>query len=337
MADVFAGEKVDTEPVVKIVSQSMPVSLTTIFFLVVAIAYLAAGAFYPTLAWTRRRRLPLTVLAITFIALTPLGLPATAKFHRLLAAVNATALMVKLYDLHMTCGPGLRPTFAAYVAYLPNFLSVVWRKLSATPQPSRIENARRLAIALLQAAAAITLFVWLMRRPWENVPFAIEHTVKVFTFFLALIPVTHAHTAFWRLCGGRGLDPMNRPLLAATPADFWRRYNRPAQQFFHDHIYRRVGGPPIRAILITFVLSAIIHEYVFSIALSRVQGCQTVFFLLQGIAAAATIRVRPTGLCKWAAIAATLSFNLASGVFFFVSVQGAVPFYANGLPTWLLW
>ena len=315
----------------------MPLTLTTIVLIVVAIAYLVAFAFYPTLAWTRRRRLPFTILAITFIALTPLGIPATAKLLRLLAAVNATALMVKLYDLHRTCGPGLRPTFAAYVAWLPNFLSIVWRKLAATPQPSRIENSRRLAIALLQAAAAISLFVWLLRRPWNTVPFAIEHTVKVFTFFLALIPVTHAHTAFWRLCGGRGLDPMDRPLLAATPAEFWRRYNRPAQQFIHDHIYRSVSGPPIRAIVITFALSAIIHEYVFSIALSRVQGYQTIFFVLQGIAVAATIRFRPTGLGKCAAIAATLSFNIASGVFFFASVQGAVPFYANGLPAWLDW
>ena len=310
---------------------------TTIFLIVVAVAYLVALAFYPTLAWTRRRRLPFTVLAITFLALTPLGLPATAKFLRLLAAVNATALMVKLYDLHRTCGPGLRPTFPAYVAYLPNFLSVVWRKLSATPQPSRRENARRLVIALLQATAAITLFVWIMRRPWQTVPFAIEHIVKVFTFFLALIPVTHVHTALWRLCGGRGLDPMDRPLLAGTPAEYWRRYNRPAQQFFHDHIFRRVGGPPIRAILITFTLSAIVHEYVFGIALIRIHGYQTIFFLLQGLAVAATIRFRPTGLRKWAAVAATFLFNLASSVFFFASVQGAVPFYTAGLPAWLVW
>ena len=57
----------------------MPITLPTIFLIVVAIAYLVALAFYPTLAWTRRRRLPFTVFAITFIALTPLGLPAPPR------------------------------------------------------------------------------------------------------------------------------------------------------------------------------------------------------------------------------------------------------------------
>jgi hypothetical protein len=251
--------------------------------------------------------------------------------------VIAVALMVKVYDLHRTCGPSVRPTLGAYIAYLPNWLSVVWRKLHATPHPTRGENTRRLCVALIQAAAAGALFVWVLRLDWSPCPFLVEHSVKVFAFFLVLIPVTHAYTALWRLCGGRGLDAMDRPLLAVTPADFWRRYNRPAQQFFHDHVYRRIRGSPLRAIVITFVVSAIIHEYVFDIAVSRVQGYQTIFFLLQGAAVAATIRFRPTGRWVWPAIAATFFFNLTSSIFFFASVQGVVPFYANGLPAWLTW
>src|SRR5262249_41369018 len=152
-----------------------------------------------------------------------------ARFPRLLTVVIGIALMVKLYDLHKTCGPALHPTFADYIAYLPNWLSIVWRKLPATPHPTRRENVRRLIIELIQAVAAIALFIWLFRYDWTSVPFLIEHAVKVFSFFLALIPVSHAWTALWRLCGGRALDPMNHPLLAATPAEFWRRYNRPAQ------------------------------------------------------------------------------------------------------------
>jgi D-alanyl-lipoteichoic acid acyltransferase DltB (MBOAT superfamily) len=130
---------------------------------------------------------------------------------------------------------------------------------------------------------------------------------------------------------------MDRPLLAATPREFWRRYNRPAQQFIHDHIYRRIGGPPARAILLTFAVSALIHEYVFGIVLGRVQGYQTVFFLLQGFAVALTLRARPTGHRVWLAIAATFLFNVLSSVFFFASVHGVVPFYANGLPDLLRW
>ena len=315
----------------------MSITLPVIFTVALVIAYLVALAFYPALAWNRRRRRPFTILAIVLIALTPLCIPATARFSRLLAAINAVALMVKLYDLHVTCSPTLRPTFSAYLAYLPNWLSVVWRKLHATPRPTPRENARRLGNALVQAAAGIALFIWVMHRDWRGVPFLFEHAAKAFTFFLTLIPITHAHTALWRLAGGRGLDPMDRPLLAASPAQFWRRYNRPAQQFFHDHIYRCVGGPPIRAIIATFVISAVIHEYVFAIALSRVQGYQTIFFLLQGIVVAATIRARPTGRRVWPAIAATFLFKFTSSIFFFASVHSVIPIYANGLPPWLFW
>jgi hypothetical protein len=315
----------------------MPITILGLFIVAVAVQFFVSLSFYPTLAWTRARRRPLALLAIALIALTPLSIPATARFPRFLSAVIAIALMVKLYDLHRTCGPSLRPTLGAYVAYLPNWLSVVWRKLAATPCPTRRESTRRLGIALLQAAAAGALFVWMLRLDWEFRPFLVEHSIKVFSLFLVLIPVTHAYTALWRLCGGRGLDPMDRPLLAVTPADFWRRYNRPAQQFFHDHVYRCIRRSPLRAVVITFVVSALIHEYVFDISVSRVQGYQTIFFLLQGAAVAATIRFRPAGHWVWPAIAATFFFNLTSSIFFFASVQGVVPFYANGLPAWLSW
>ncbi len=85
----------------------------------------------------------------------------------------------------------------------------------------------------------------------------------------------------------------------------------------------------------TFAVSALVHEYVFGIVLGRVQGYQTVFFMLQGCAAAATLRIRPNGWKAALWVAATLGFNLATAVFFFASVNGMVPFYSRGLPRWL--
>jgi D-alanyl-lipoteichoic acid acyltransferase DltB (MBOAT superfamily) len=130
---------------------------------------------------------------------------------------------------------------------------------------------------------------------------------------------------------------MDNPFLARTPADFWRRYNRPAQQFLYEDVFKPVGGlrSPIRAVLLTFAVSALIHEYVFGISIGRVQAYQTSFFLLQGFAVAATARVRPQG---WRALpwtTATFAFNLASSVLFFASVESLVPFYARGLPACL--
>ena len=149
--------------------------------------------------------------------------------------------------------------------------------------------------------------------------------------FLALVPATAAGVAVWRLLGGRARDPMDNPFAARTPADFWRRYNRPAQQFLHEDLFRPLGGlhSPIRATLATFAISALIHEYVFDIAVGRVQGYQTAFFLVQGLAVAATRGVKPRGWRAVPWIAGTWGFTLASSVLFFASVNEVVPFYSG--------
>jgi hypothetical protein len=108
------------------------------------------------------------------------------------------------------------------------------------------------------------------------------------------------------------------------------------QQFFWEDVVKPAGGlrAPIRTTLLVFTLSAILHEYLFGIAIGSVQGYQTAFFLLQGVAVAATARIKPTG---WRAApwpAGTLVFNLLSSVLFFASMNGLVPFYSRALPLW---
>src|SRR5258708_7726703 len=56
--------------------------------------------------------------------------------------------------------------------------------------------------------------------------------------FAWLDPATGAAVAVWRLLGGTARDPMNNPFASRTPADFWRRYNRPAQQFLYEDPFR---------------------------------------------------------------------------------------------------
>ena len=146
-----------------------------------------------------------------------------------------------------------------------------------------------------------------------------------------------AATALWRLCGGTARDYMDTPLAARTPAEFWRRYNRNMQQFFWHDIFKTSGGrrAPIRTMVLVFALSALLHELIFLAAIGRVQGYQTAFFAVQGLAAALTARVRVKGLLAIPWIVGTLFFNLLSSVLFFASIHGVVPFYSRGLPHWL--
>ena len=133
----------------------------------------------------------------------------------------------------------------------------------------------------------------------------------------------------YRLLGGTALDPMGNPITARTPAEFWRRWNHPAQQFLHEYAFMPAGGfrRAVRATMVTFGVSGLVHEYVFGIAAGRIQGCQLLFFSLQGCAVAATMRCRPSGRMSVLWIAGTLVFNLATSVLFFQSVDAVLPFY----------
>jgi hypothetical protein len=96
-----------------------------------------------------------------------------------------------------------------------------------------------------------------------------------------------------------------------------------------EYAFLPAGGPrrAVRATLVTFGVSGLVHEYVFGIASGRVQGWQLLFFMLQGVAVVATMRIRPRGRMMLAWVAGTAAFNLASSVFFFLCVNQVLPFY----------
>jgi D-alanyl-lipoteichoic acid acyltransferase DltB (MBOAT superfamily) len=123
---------------------------------------------------------------------------------------------------------------------------------------------------------------------------------------------------------------MASPAAASTPAEFWRRWNRPAQQFLQEYAFRPAGGKhrPIYAIFVTFAVSAVVHEYVFGIATGMFQGWQALFFLSQGVATTLTFRSRPTGWGRALGTFLTILFNLAAAYLFFKSVDMIIPFYS---------
>jgi D-alanyl-lipoteichoic acid acyltransferase DltB (MBOAT superfamily) len=171
--------------------------------------------------------------------------------------------------------------------------------------------------------------VILSRANWSTVWFPLEHVLKVSAVASAVVLLTNALAAAYRLIGGVALDFMNNPLVAPTPADFWRRWNVPAQQFLNEYTFRPAGGPrrAVRATLVTFAVSGLGHEYVFGTATGQVQGWQLLFFMLQGVAVVATMRIRPRGRITLLWVAGTWVFNLASSALFSLSVNQVLPFY----------
>jgi len=292
-----------------------------------AVAFAAAIAFYGARRLGGRSRTLAWLACSAAVALSPCLVPLDSKPLRLVESLIAITLLVKLYDVYMEARLAQRMSLQSYAAYLPNGFWLVLRR-----EPGRVPVSRDLR--LLACGAPASLFsvlvgVGLWRQDWSTVPFAVEHALKVASVVLAVVLIGNALAPAYRLLGGRALDPMANPIAASTPAEFWRRWNRPAQKFLSEYVFMPAGGlrRPVPATLVTFGMSGLVHEYVFGIAAGRIQVCQLLFFALQGCAVAATARTRLAGRRPSLWIAGTLVFNLSTSLLFFQSVDAVLPFY----------
>jgi hypothetical protein len=294
-------------------------------------ASLLAAVFFPALSLNGSRRISALLVLSFLILISPCLISINQPCVRLTVSLVAISLVTKLYDLHLGAAQGHRPGLRAFLAFLPNLALLVMRKADSEIRPRQSENLRRIAGGSLGLAAGVMALDAIFRVDWQRYPFWMEHGVKTTALSVVVVAGANAGAALWRLLGGIARDPMHHPLAAPTPAEFWRRWNRPAQQFLYEDVFKPAGGlrSPLRGTLLTFGVSALIHEYVFGIATGRIQGVQALFFILQGSAVAATRRVRPEG---WRAVpwmAGTLAFNAVSSVLFFVSVNRIFPWYAH--------
>jgi hypothetical protein len=296
--------------------------------LAIAVAFAAALAFYPARRCGRPIRKLAGLAASVVIALSPCLIPLDAKPLRFGASLIAIALLVKLYDIYKAPAFAEGMSLRSYFVYLNNWY---WLVLRREPNPVPVpRDIRCLAVEGLASLFMLLCGVVLWHLDWSAVPFALEHALKVFSVVLTVVLMFGASAAAYRLLGGRALEPMSNPIAAPTPADFWRRWNRPAQQFLQEYAFTPAGGfrRAVRASLATFGVSGLCHEYVFGIADGQIQGVQFLFFSLQGCAVAATMRFRPSWPTSLLWVAVTILFNLATSVLFFRSVDAVLPFYS---------
>lgn len=298
----------------------------------------AASVFHPFLASTRRRRIIVMTFAAAVVLLAPFLIPEEARVLRFITACASVLVVMKLWDLHVTAGGGVALEWAPFIAFVVNPFAVVHRKQREEERPAPAAVRADLVLGGAGSILGIVAVFTLHLVDWHRYPLLLEHAVKGTVIFVAILSWFRAGIAVVRLSGGVMRDFSRAPLLARTPADFWRRYNRVLQQYFFENVFKPAGGrrSPRAVVIVIFLLSAAIHEYVFGIAIGRVQGFQTAFFLIQGLAVAATMRVKPKG--KWAVAGwtvATLAFNLVTSMLFFLSFHAIVKLYANPLPSWL--
>ena len=293
----------------------------------IVLAWILATAFGLTLrcelGW---RRLILIVLT-TAILLLPLLVPAQYPLHRVIVVFVCLPTALKLYDVHRAARLARLPSWPAYLTFIVHPFTLVQRKLADETRPPIRRNIVLLwrGIAISAISFVVCRYIW--RINFINTPFVVEHVIKTVSFMSLVYGLINVATAAWRLPGWRARPHLHNFFLACTPADFWRRYSRVIGQFLYEDVFKQVGGrrAPIRATLIVFAISGLMHEYAFGIVTERLQGYQMAFFMSQGLAVAATQHLKPQSRHAVLWTVGTFAFNLATSVLFFASVNQVWP------------
>lgn len=251
-------------------------------------------------------------------------------------------LVMHMWDLHLDPERARRLTLREYAVWLPDYGWSVARVPAGygveLSWPRRGRDAARYVAGLCLVSI---LVAGVFRVDWHEYGFWPEHAAKAIGLGAWCVWVYNANTALWRLAGApAALFTEKNVLGASSLAEFWRRWNRPMYRWLLENVYKPVGGArrPYEATLASFVLSGLLHEYLYAVTFRRVTGYFLAFFLLHGAATALTRRLRPQGRLMVPAAILTFAFNTLSAVVLLIPINEAIGVYANDVPNWLrLW
>jgi hypothetical protein len=286
---------------------------------------------FPFLRASRPARIAFLSLLAVVALLAPLLVPMPNHSLRVIVSLASIMVAVKLYDLYRTVELGPPPGARAFLTYLPNECVLVLRAAATQNRGPGHGDAMRLLWLIPITLCCAFIAIAALRYDWRPYPWAVEHCAKAIAVCSFVQFGTNIGAAGRRLGGIPAQDFSGWFFGSATPAEFWRRWNKPAGQFLSEYVYRPAGGGRRRfaAVMATFALNGIAHEYVFGIAAGRVLGWSFLFFLIQGLATVATMRLRPAGWGRAAGILFTLAFNLGSSVLIFACVDAVLPYYTR--------
>ena len=228
---------------------------------------------------------------------------------------------LKLWDAHVDRDRWRNGRLLDWLAFLANPVALVYRRHIALAKPTLAQNLGGLARGLAEVAVGVTLFRCLDQHASGLFPFWFDHGLRLVASYLFIWDGgCILFTATWRLLGFRCMDFSVHPILARTPAEFWRRYNRWMGQFLYEDFFRPIGGHrhPVVGIFCCFLATGALHEFLAWVLTGRVTWHLPSFFLLHAIATAATFRFRPVGVAAVLGLAGTLAFNGFTSVLFFI-------------------
>jgi len=285
-----------------------------------------AAAMWLTLRLPRRVRFGVLTVVGSACFFSPLLLGTDPLGPLIFAAVTCPVMALKLIDLHVGAAWWRTQSPWLWVRYLPlPFVLVVRRHLEEPARP-RVASLKLLARGLLEVAFGF----WLLDRAsaWHlaDVSWVLEHTVRVLGLYaIAFDGGFVVVCASLRLLGINVMDFCRNPIAGRTPAEFWRRYNRPGGRFLYEDIFLPSGGraAPLRGTVLVFAFNGLMHEALSYLFVREILGYQLLFFALHAVAVIVTFRMRPRG--GWRVLAHVVSFVfVVATVFLFLANLDAI-------------
>ncbi len=218
------------------------------------------------------------------------------------------------YLLFLLPYPSLSVVFGDTKRKAPDFRGLLWMFGSACGVGLVLFAMPRLAeIRLLQES------------------FWIDHLSKVLLFAIFVESLAMGVYGLELAVGVAGRRPMHGILLSLTPAEFWWRYNTRVQAWFRLNVFGPCGGVrrPLRAIVCTFLVSALVHEVMFATATARLDGYQFLFFIVQAPAVAVSptlARFARRGMLHQVLVRSlTIAWFVLTSIFFFHGFHRVFP------------
>ena len=224
--------------------------------------------------------LPLLILSLTTILLRPRVEPWVFMW----LMVGSIFLGCKWLTLERAKQQGGKTTFGRQFAYL-----FLWPGLDARSflGPRRRTTRGFYVATMAGAVSKIALGAFLL---WGIVRHVTDDLLAGWIGMIGMILILHfgvfdLAAGLWQSVGIPARPIMNAPWRSARVSEFWgRRWNHAFQQLVIDNLFRPLAGSlgVVRATLITFFISGLLHELVISLPAGAGYGLPTGYFLLQG-------------------------------------------------------
>jgi hypothetical protein len=226
------------------------------------------------------------MLAVAVAVCAPWLVPASLPFLRLFGGLVGWLAITKAAELarDLPRDYQTRVSTGAFLLWLVMPRPTTWPTDATERARFRAEGVSRGLRGSLKVACLLVLIAVSVSWPDLHTRLWLHSFWGLWVCYLAFSGGMDLATSIPMLFGVHVAENFDRPYLAASPRELWsQRWNF----WFHDFVLREVFLPlrrsPRRAVLATFAVSGLAHEYLIIAALGRSRGQMWAFFILQAL------------------------------------------------------